>query len=339
MRTEIRTYCHNPFESFSRYRTELMGIAIIGVLIAHFVGLLNANNLILSVLYRTIPRIAFTQGFLILSGFGLYYSFAKNDNVKLFYQRRFFRLFIPFVILSGWYYISKDFIIDFNPENFLLHITTAGFWVMGNYDGMWYVAVSIVLYLFFPLLFKSISRGKWMSTLLLVITFLALNFGVQSAFPFYYDKIGIGLAQIPAFILGIYIGQLSYQKKQKQSIALLLILLVSWIVSFCLRDLYDLAKVILGFEEKVIYMLFLCFLLDITSNNRITVALKHLLQWCGSYSLELYVLHLLIYYFIDTRVMGEFSQLTKVSLMVICALILCVPFQKITKKISGKLRL
>lgn len=47
--------------------------------------------------------------------------------------------------------MSKDFIIDFVPGNFLLHITTAGFWVMGNYDGMWYVAVSIVHYLLFPL--------------------------------------------------------------------------------------------------------------------------------------------------------------------------------------------
>lgn len=66
-------------ELFSKYRNELMGIAIIGVLVVHVLsfGKIEASNLGVTIIFF-ISRLAFTQGFLFLSGFGLYYSFKKN---------------------------------------------------------------------------------------------------------------------------------------------------------------------------------------------------------------------------------------------------------------------
>lgn len=75
----IRT---NPLILFSEYRAELMGIAIIGVLIGHTIilGNITINNTFIKFL-NIIPRLAFTQGFLFLSGFGLCYSFTKNIRI------------------------------------------------------------------------------------------------------------------------------------------------------------------------------------------------------------------------------------------------------------------
>ena len=147
----------NPFVLFSSYRNELMGIAIIGVLVAHAIGLgeIQTSNMVTKII-AVIPRLAFTQGFLFLSGFGLYYSFAKNSSIKEFYLRRVKRLMIPFFVLSSWYYIFHDFIETFKPVDFLLHLSSLAFWFDGNYNGMWYIAMSVVLYALFPLCYKLI---------------------------------------------------------------------------------------------------------------------------------------------------------------------------------------
>lgn len=96
-------------ELFSKYRSELMGIGIIGVLVAHSIGLgeiATPSNLYMKII-AFIPRLAFTQGFLFLSGFGLYYSFAKNGNIREFYVRRINRLLIPFIVLSVCFLFTK----------------------------------------------------------------------------------------------------------------------------------------------------------------------------------------------------------------------------------------
>lgn len=116
----IRT---NPLILFSEYRAELMGIAIIGVLIGHTIilGNITINNTFIKFL-NIIPRLAFTQGFLFLSGFGLCYSFTKNNNIKQFYLKRIKRLLIPFIILSAWYYLFQDLIENRNFIGFLIYI-------------------------------------------------------------------------------------------------------------------------------------------------------------------------------------------------------------------------
>ena len=149
------------FYLFSRYRTELMGVAILGVLIAHSfsLGQIPKTNLFLKAL-DIIPRLAFTEGFLFLSGFGLYYSFLKNDDIKDFYNRRLKRLIIPFIVLSAWYFIYTDLVKSFEPIAFVGHITSLAFWIEGNYNGMWYIALSIILYALFPFFYKHILTNR-----------------------------------------------------------------------------------------------------------------------------------------------------------------------------------
>ena len=153
----------NVFSLMSRYRSELMGIAILGVLVGHFISLTGISHDIIWVkLFGILPRLVFTQGFLLLSGLGLYYSYYHNGDIWLFYKRRIRRLVIPFFLLSVCYFIYTDFIADFRPVLFLGHVSSIAYWFVGNYCGMWYIAISIVMYALFPFMYKLLFDSKLM---------------------------------------------------------------------------------------------------------------------------------------------------------------------------------
>lgn len=328
----------NTFCLFCIYRSELMGIAIIGVLIAHYFGLgeICQNNYFVKII-GTIPRLAFTQGFLFLSGFGLYYSFAKNGNIKYFYLRRLNRLLIPFFILSAWFFIYRDFIETFNPIGFFLHLSSLEFWVGGNYYGMWYIAISIVLYLLFPLFYKYIFTNGG-ATAAFVLLAVLISLAIQQLFPEYYEKVSIGINKFPVFILGIYAGQLSLYKKTKESIILLCLVCLFWIMSFFLKKHWEYVVEVYGMTEKIVYMSIICVLFSVSEKWIFVQWICKVLRWFGRYSLELYVLHLLIFCFISSEMLfGAILPIVKASIMIVGALLLCVPFHKLADVIVQKI--
>ena len=136
----------------SKYRTLLMGIGILDVLIWHFA---NAHQLegISSQFFGTITRFVFTPGFLFLTGFGIYYSYSKDSNIKQFYLRRFSRLVVPF-----WIIVTSIFVLRYlisgvgNLPYYLGMITTLSFWIPNISFNYWYIAVIFIFYLFYPLI-------------------------------------------------------------------------------------------------------------------------------------------------------------------------------------------
>ena len=99
------------YEIVSKYRTLLMGIAIITILIFHFVEDCHSANHNYEGLIRLYKICIGSSGvdiFLLLSGFGLYYSFKKNDNIKEFYTKRFTKILIPYLIVAILYLITEQ---------------------------------------------------------------------------------------------------------------------------------------------------------------------------------------------------------------------------------------
>ena len=70
------------FSVFSAYRGALMSIAILGMIILHEIGWAEIEDSLFAMFASPFARIAFTYGFIFLSGFCLYYSFRKNSNLK-----------------------------------------------------------------------------------------------------------------------------------------------------------------------------------------------------------------------------------------------------------------
>ena len=65
------------FKKISDYRSELMGIAIIGVMITHALMYIDIQPSLKGVLFN-LSQVIYTEGFLLLSGFGLFFSVTKN---------------------------------------------------------------------------------------------------------------------------------------------------------------------------------------------------------------------------------------------------------------------
>ena len=88
------------FSVLSRFRQELMGIAILGVCLLHAFDWAGIGDSVISKAISPFARIAFTEGFLFLSGFGLYYSFSKNSDLRQFYLKRVNRVLLPYMIMG-----------------------------------------------------------------------------------------------------------------------------------------------------------------------------------------------------------------------------------------------
>lgn len=134
----------------SSYRTELMGISAILVLVVHA----NGNDVLLPDCIQSI----FNYGqlgvdmFLFLSGLGMYYSLNgfKICNLFIWYKRRFIRLLLPYVVIALPIYLFDYWINNESICEILLRFSTISFWTKHN--ASWFVALLIPLYLLTPFL-------------------------------------------------------------------------------------------------------------------------------------------------------------------------------------------
>lgn len=84
------------YKLISTYKTELMGVASLSVLIGHAGTAIIADTGAVSL----IPKIAtlictLMYMFFFLSGFGCYYSLNKSNNTRKFYANRIKKVLLP----------------------------------------------------------------------------------------------------------------------------------------------------------------------------------------------------------------------------------------------------
>lgn len=205
------------FELFSRYRGSLMGIAILGVCVLHAFSWGGMGDSMIAKAMGPIARIAFTEGFLFLSGLGLYYSFSKNNNMCSFYTKRVHRVLIPYVLMTAPFFMYNFVVENSSLPKVLLQSSTLYFWFFGN-DGMWYISMSMVLYLIFPFVYRFIFVDKTEKrvlerTLFLVAICILACYGLYRYVPSYYNMVTIGISKTPIFFIGMLVGFYSCKKK------------------------------------------------------------------------------------------------------------------------------
>ena len=319
-------------KTISKYRAELMGVAIIGVLIGHII----AFNDLCYPLLDSIAHGIHVPGFLFLSGFGLFYSLTKNSNIKDFYLRRFWRFYFPFLLISLPFLLRTILTGNFDIWRFFTKITTIEFWLYGN-DGTWYIAVSLALYLLTPLLFVWISHNKdycvW--KLLLVI---AIAIGVNYTIPFlstaYWDMVEIGLKQVPCFFLGMLAAHCSLKDMGGATLKILCL-------AICV--LYTLLSVggieipyIISMLKLSFYLIVFCCLFSLVVFFKIK-AVGPVFRWFGKYTLELYLLHI----FLNALFSSPLFRLHDshvIILAVIVSLMFCMPVHSCINKLSNILQ-
>lgn len=223
---------------FSRYRTELMGIAAIMVIITH----MHDNGVAMSEFVRRLTSVGASgvELFLFVSGFGLWKSLrtATNGTFSLhanvlgaWYKRRYLRILVPYILFAIPIYGILTIMDHMDGIEFLKRVSFISFWTRGW--GVWYIAMLIPLYFITPIIIKLLSgNGKIIWFLLLMLfTEIFAYIGFGGGRDLYYCRFMV--SRLPSFLIGIFMAQAICEGEKK--ISLWWILVIPLIAYFILR--------------------------------------------------------------------------------------------------------
>lgn len=97
------------WKDISTYRSELFGAAILSVVLYHYFIMfyeMEAPNKVIRIISKFYNSAVGSVGvdiFIILSGFGLYYSLSRRGSLSLFYRKRFQRVVLPYLVWGLFY--------------------------------------------------------------------------------------------------------------------------------------------------------------------------------------------------------------------------------------------
>ena len=289
---------HEEFtwKSLSTYRSQIMGIGIIWVMLFHGIQLyprvLNIFPLIGNIMNRGMMGV---EIFLFVSGIGLYYSFTKEDRIKSFYLKRIDRVLIPYLIISFPFWLWQDIWVGRSVKKFLLDITLVSFWKEGDRT-MWYIALILLLYAAYPLLYKLFLKdaGAARKGIFLVGSIL-LPWLVYWIGPLHFSKIEIAIWRVSSFALGCVAAKWIMESKKLQIWHVLLPAVIS-------AGLIKLTTTMTGPARipgvpRLMYLpiaLFLCLVVSLILKLLNFEWLNKFLGTAGKYSLELYMIHIFV---------------------------------------------
>jgi peptidoglycan/LPS O-acetylase OafA/YrhL len=208
------------WENISRYRGELMGAAMLFVLLFHiplarhdpFFGLRRCGNVGVDM-------------FLFLSGVGLWFSWIKQREslavsmkgaLTHFFTNRYKRVYPAWLLIACAYYIPcylQGRGYSRNVPDLIANITfNWSFWRVDDLT-FWYVPAAMMLYCFAPFYMELIRRHpvyRWLPVLMLVWCVM-----VQWMRPIHgsVGHLEIFWSRVPIFFIGINVGQWVRGKK------------------------------------------------------------------------------------------------------------------------------
>lgn len=278
-----------PFKinDISTYRSELMGVAIVWIMMLHF-----SFTQIKPLGFVAQYGFAGVEIFLLASGFGLFFSLEKDPNIQSFYRRRLLRIFPTYYLLG----IPASIILFHdNIMSYLYRYSTVGFWTNDLY-WEWYVPSIVVLYLLAPILKYLIDKGQIILIACIAISMLGVSY-------FMVSKEIIGpkephfflLYRIPTFILGLLCA---YWSKQNTSLKHFLLIMLAGIPCFAL--LFPQHHDIYNFKYLSLVFLLPLFIICITILAKYTRFLRPILAVIGNASLEIYLIQAIFFHAIVT---------------------------------------
>lgn len=287
----------NAYQRISKYKSVLMGIAIIIVLYGHYFyyssGYLPYEQLNITMWYT----IGSVDIFLFLSGFGIYHSLAKNDDPLTFMKRRLGRLlpsYLPYILVYCGYCMATNQMTKYQA---LGNLTTFGWWAQIGSQLNWYIPTMVGLYLFSPL-FYQIIRQQGRKSMWMMGLFFLLDAGCVGS------SLMIGVSRFPVYFLGMYLGREAMEGR-KPSRTHLILSGVALVVSMV--GLYVIVKVAPGTLSRMGFwwhpylfstpgcLYFTSWCLEKHEKWKPTALLNRGLAFLGNKSFEIYLVHLLVY--------------------------------------------
>ncbi len=197
-------------ENISRYRGELMGAAMLFIMLFH-VGLPQSDSFFG---LRRMGNIGVDM-FLFLSGIGLWFAWLKRPEVRHFFARRYLRVYPAWLIAASLYYIPRFHGGDFAAwlDLFGDIILNWDFWLNDELT-FWYIPATMLLYCSAPAYMELIRRHpvyRWLPVVMILWCIL-----VQYVTPIHQavGHIEIFWSRVPIFFIGINMGEMVRRKRR-----------------------------------------------------------------------------------------------------------------------------
>ena len=279
------------FSLVLKYRTELMGIATLWVMLFHYgnIGIPIIDDL----------RIIGYGGvdiFLFLSGIGL--SFSIKGGVKSFYIKRILRIFpIYFLFLVIDSFLSSHI----NIGDILVKTSCIGFylfWTKINYFE-WYVPTILIFYVFFPIWYRLYNRTKMYGYSVIFLGLLLIGILV---FIGRWSMIYLTITRIPIFFIGGIVGceldnsENKIGENTKYDILISGISILTLLFTYIMVSKYNWNTLwITGllWLPFIIITPGLCILLSYFFDKAGNLVRK-IFKFIGNLSLEVYLLHIIV---------------------------------------------
>lgn len=298
------------YGSLSKYRGELMGLAILFVVLFHvymprtdfFYPLRRLGNVGVDM-------------FLFVSGMGLWFSWTRLrlgrklngdggapmiEALRVFFRRRYVRIYPVWLLVASVFYIWKYCTVlggKCSPDILNLIANILFNWSFWRVDDLtfWYVPATMMLYLFAPAYMELTRRGpvfRWLPVAAMVLAAM-----VQYV-PLLHSTVGhleIFFSRIPIFLIGINCGEMVMEKRGLGRGALWMTLIVFFMsLWLCLRLEYIGHGRFPLFMERMVYipltvsaLLLECRVLDVLPQG-----LNKVFAFLGTISLEIYLVHI-----------------------------------------------
>ena len=208
--------------NISRYRGELMGAAMLFIILFHvalprwdaFYGLRRMGNIGVDI-------------FLFLSGVGLWFSWVKRPDVRRFFRRRYLRIYPAWLIIACLYYIPR-----FHGGSVMAWIDLVGdiainwdFWIRDELT-FWYIPATMMLYLLAPPYMELIRRHpvyRWLPVVMVMWCIL-----VEWVTPIHHavGHLEIFWSRVPIFFIGINMGEMVRTRQKVDGTGVWMILLI-----------------------------------------------------------------------------------------------------------------
>ena len=331
------------YEDLSKYRNVLMGLQIILIIIFHFTAdaYYERDSRLVYLFWKYI-RSSGVDMFLLLSGIGLYFSWKRRPETKVFYTKRFSRILIPYFIVAVPAWLWLDIFYEYKGwAAFVQDLFFITFFTEGT-RWFWYILMALFCYWIFPYVFTIIETAAdrisaQMRVLLLCASSTVIVMLLQLYNNDLYKYLSIALTRIPAFLVGVLVGKAVYEKRKIPMshvwIMAVLAVIIAWpfqMVTSKIIGVYSLA--FLNYALSIIFVVVLSFLSERKAmiTNKFHSVIVSTFAWFGKYTLELYLIHVMVRK-VMKRIGMPTYRLSNEALLIIISIILSV----IVNKIAG----
>lgn len=197
--------------SLSRYRSELMGLAMLFILLFHVGG---RHNETLAYCLSRCGNVG-VDIFLFVSGIGLWFAWSKGTTLKQFYWRRYIRVYPAWLVIACLYFIPLYINDKADLTDTILNIIYYhGFWTIYNELHFWYIPAIMTLYTVAPAYMTLLSRSRSWCWLPVVFMLFCIAMRYDQTLWTSLRHIEIFISRIPIFLIGINVGQWVRERRE-----------------------------------------------------------------------------------------------------------------------------